>query len=279
MAKRFLNSIFPLSAEIGKLFGKNTVKEVREELKQENTIITCGDLIPGAVEIPLQKMLDAGFNIRFFLKDDTGSASDKFESGIIIASIQHNDVDSATIVDGFSFNFDPRSEVEIATLSSAIVKEMVPKAFGETYDINKLFKSSSDKIRELMDEAEMNKKIRDEKVRLYEADPSLAQKHTKKAIANLKFKHQTLMKSKTNDLSLVKDFQMQAVKILGEIFGMNGLKTFEDLKKIPEIKAELDKGGNLAEVIERLSEVVSVKTKNNETLLEDKNTVETNTEK
>lgn len=274
MAKKFLNSVFPISAEIGKLYNKETVEEVRAELKQSgNHIINGSDLIPGAVEIPLEKMIDAGFSVRFFLKDNTESVVDKFNSGIIIASIQHNDVTSASVIDGFSFNFDPRSEVEISTLTSAIVYDTVPGAFGGDYDINKLFASSSDKIRDLIQEAELNRKIREEKVRIYEANPKLAQKHTKKALDKLKFKHNELLHLKSKDLNAVKAFQLQAVTIIGEIFGMNGLKSFEDLKRIPEIKAELDKGGNLAEVIERISEVVAVKNKSNETLIEDKSTL------
>lgn len=266
MVKKYLNTVLPISAEVGKLFGKETVEEVRSELKEKQHYIEGHDLIPGAVEIPLEDIINAGFKIKFFLKDDTGSAVDKFNSGIIVASIQHEDTSKATLVDGLSFNFDPKSEVEISTLISFIVKDMVPEAFGKEYDLKQLAATSSDKIRSILEEAALNKKIREEKLKQYEANPELARKHTKKALEKLAYKHKEIMKAKSSDQEAILKFQQSALTIIGEIFGMNNIKTFEDLKQIPEFKAELDKGGSFAEILEKFSLLIDAKTRTEENL-------------
>lgn len=269
--KKYLNSIIPFVAVIPKLFGTETKVAFRESLDQTKRVeipkeftlddsekidelglgeaITIENKIPGATEIPLQKLFDAGFTIRAYLKDDTEDCpDDRRESGIIIVSIQHKDPTASFLQDCYSTRVHKVSEVEIATLNSAIVESEVPEAFGKKYESEKLYKASNLKLLGYKIEEEVNNKIRAEKVAQYQKNPELAEKHTKKNLDKLRFKHQQFEKG---ILPKETTFQDEVLKVLGEIAGIHDLKSFDDLKDIPLFKQELEKGGSFSDLLDR----------------------------
>ena len=269
--KKYLNSIIPFVAVIPKLFGTETKVAFRKSLDSSKRIELPKELvlaeeekydelglgeatvmenkIPGATEIPLQTLLDAGFTIKAYLKDDTAECpDDRRESGIVIISIQHTHPQESFLQDCFSTKVHKVTEVEISTLNSAIVATEVPGAFGQGYEMEKLYKASNLKLLEYKLEEEVNAKIRAEKVAQYQKNPELAEKHTKKALEKLKFKHQQFEKGivpKENT------FQDEVLKVLGEIAGIHDLKSFDELKEIPLFKQELEKSGNFADLLDR----------------------------
>lgn len=273
--KKYLNSIVPFVAVIPKLFGTETKEAFRkslvggrvvtlpetlkldeaEQLKElgleETTEIK--NTVPGAIEIPLQKLFDAGFKITAYLKDDTEACpDDRKESGIIVVSIQHEDTSKSFLQDCFSTKVHKVTEIEISTLNSAIVAAEVPGAFGNNYDMDKLYKAANFKLLEYKMEDEINSKIRAEKVAQYKKNPEMAEKHTKKALEKLKFKHSQFEKGIVPKETT---FQDEVFKVLGEIAGIHDLKSFDELKEIPLFKAELEKSGNFADLLDRFSKL------------------------
>lgn len=269
--KKYLNSIIPFVAVIPKLFGTETKAAFRESLDQSKRVeiakeftlideekieelglgeaVAVANKIPGATEIPLQTLLDAGFTVKAYLKDDTEDCpDDRRESGIIILSIQHTDPSASFLQDCFSTKVHKVTEVEIATLNSAIVASEVPGAFGKQYEMDKLFKASNFKLIEYKLEDDINNRIRAEKVAQYQKNPELAEKHTKKNLDKLRFKHQQFEKGV---LPKENTFQDEVLKVLGEIAGIHDLKSFDDLKDIPLFKQELEKGGSFSELLDR----------------------------
>lgn len=272
--KRYINTIFPLVGNIGALFGVKDKNELREKLKDahhvklekevfdledservdENT--TLKNLIPGAKEIPLQMLLDAGFSIKAYLKDETENCFDDLkDSGVLIINIQHEDPNKSLLVDGFSMQFDAITEIEVANLNALILNDWKPGIFGETYELDKAIKVGSMKIRDILLEREEAKKIRDEKIQKYKNDPELQKRDTKKLLENLKFKYKTLANKNEADQSQV--FTQGALKILGDIAGINNLTSFDDLKNIPIFKQEIEKGGSFADQLNKFCELAS----------------------
>ena len=272
MAKH-LNTIFPIVGIIPKLFGTETKEEFRSKLLEtdiksslkdefelgEAEVInenetTVKNYIPGATQIPLQMLLDAGFTINAYLKDDTEDCiDDKKGSGVIIVSIQHEDPRKAYLTDGFSMNLDPITEIEVSTLSTLILGKEVPGVFGPKYDLNELAKTSSLRIRDiLLDRAEA-RRLRQEKIDEYNKNPELREKHTKKAFENLKFKFSQIKDKKDADKSA--EFTKGALSILGQIAGINNLKSFDELKSIPMFKKEIDAGGSFGELLIKFSDM------------------------
>lgn len=274
-----LNTIFPMAAIIEKLFGK-TKDQLRDELdkigserivapasfvleKQEEISsdlelenATIKNAIPGAIKIPLQYMLDAGFTIDFYLKDDTENCiDDKNGSGIIIMNVQHENPKASSLIDGYSINFDPISEIEIATLNSVILDYQIPGVFGKKYDINEAMKHSSIRIRDIILEREETRKLMLAKLEEYNKNPEKREKDTKKAFENLKFKWSTLKNKADADKS--QEFTQGALKILGGIAGINNLKSFDELKNIPIFKKEIDAGGSFAELLDKFCSMAS----------------------
>lgn len=273
---RHLNSIFPIVANLAKLFGTDTKQEFIDKLNSLNTMkIESGESsflleereqcdentmvknhIPGATEIPLQMLLDAGFTVKAYLKDATPECvDDKNNSGVIILNIQHEDPTKSQMVDGLSFQLDTVSEIEVSTLSTIILDKEKPGIYGPKYDLNHLRKVSSLRIRDAIIEKEEAKRIRDEKIAEYEKNPELREKHTKKAFENLKFKHSQLKDKNTADKSA--EFTKGALSILGQIAGINNLKSFEDLKNIPIFKKEIENGGSFGELLTKFCDMAS----------------------
>ena len=273
--KRHLNTIFPVMAVIPKLFGTKTKNEFVDSLAGNHEITgpisfdlneaeMVNDLeledsakiknhIPGAIEIPLQRLFDAGFTIKCYMKQSTENCiDDKNEAGVLIFSIQHSNPNESFMVDGFSTQLDTISEIEIATLNAAILNDEQPGIFGEKYDIEQAQKVGSIRIRDILLEREEARKIREKKIEEYNANPELREKHTKKAVENLKFKFKNSQKS-NGDLS--KDFTEAALKILGTVAGINNLKSFDELKEIPVFKKEIDAGGSFAELLGKFCEM------------------------
>lgn len=273
--KRHLNTIFPVMAVIPKLFGTKTKKEFVDSLAGNHEITgpisfdlneaeMVNDLeledstkiknhIPGAIEIPLQRLVDAGFTIKCYMKQSTENCiDDKNEAGVLIFSIQHSNPNESFMVDGFSTQLDTISEIEIATLNAAILNDEQPGIFGEKYDIEQAQKVGSIRIRDILLEREEARKIREKKIEEYNANPELREKHTKKAVENLKFKFKSAQKG-NGDLS--KDFTEAALKILGTVAGINNLKSFDELKEIPVFKKEIDAGGSFAELLGKFCEM------------------------
>ena len=272
--KKYINTIFPLVGNIGALFGVKDKNELREKLKDahhvklekevfdledservdENT--TLKNLIPGAKEIPLQMLLDAGFSIKAYLKDETENCFDDLkDSGVLIINIQHEDPNKSLLVDGFSMQFDAITEIEVANLNALILNDWKPGIFGETYELDKAIKVGSMKIRDILLEREEAKKIRDEKIQKYKNDPELQKRDTKKLLENLKFKYKTLANKNEADQSQL--FTQGALKILGDIAGINNLTSFDDLKNIPIFKQEIEKGGSFADQLNKFCELAS----------------------
>ena len=272
--KKYINTIFPLVGNIGALFGVKDKNELREKLKDAHHIklekevfdledservdenATLKNLIPGAKEIPLQMLLDAGFSIKAYLKDETENCFDDLkDSGVLIINIQHEDPNKSLLVDGFSMQFDAITEIEVANLNALILNDWKPGIFGETYELDKAIKVGSMKIRDILLEREEAKKIRDEKIQKYKNDPELQKRDTKKLLENLKFKYKTLANKNEADQSQV--FTQGALKILGDIAGINNLTSFDDLKNIPIFKQEIEKGGSFADQLNKFCELAS----------------------
>lgn len=276
--KRHLNTIFPVMAVIPKLFGTKTKSEFINSLAGNHEITgpasfelndaeRINDLeledsnqitnhIPGAIEIPLQKLYDAGFTIKCYMKQSTENCiDDKNEAGVLIFSIQHKNPNEALVVDGFSTQLDTISEIEIATLNALILNDEQPGIFGEKYDINQAQKVGSIRIRDILLEREEARRIREKKIEEYNANPELREKHTKKAVENLKFKFKSNQLKGDGDFS--KEFTQSALKILGTVAGINNLKSFDELKNIPVFKKEIDAGGSFAELLTKFCEMAN----------------------
>ena len=274
--KRHLKTIFPVMAIIPKLFGTKTKQEFVDSLAGNHEIKLAdsfelndaekvNDLeledsdriknhIPGAIEIPLQTMYNAGFTFNCYLKQPTENCiDDKNEAGVIIISIQHKDPNRSFLIDGFSTQLDAITEIEVATLNAAIIDDQTPGIFGEKYDLGQSQKVGSIRIRDILLEREEARKIREKKIEEYNANPELREKHTKKAVENLKFKFQSNKNKGNGDHS--KEFTEAALKILGTIAGINNLKTFDELKNIPVFKKEIDAGGSFAELLTKFCEM------------------------
>ena len=270
MAK-YLNSVFPVVGLISKLFGVESKESFKEKLLpvvlqkdldnikefnlDEAEIVnegetTVSNYIPGAREIPMQLLLDSGFTIKAYLKEDSENCiDDKKDSGVIIFSIQHSKTEESRLVDGFSVNLDPITEIEVATLSTLLLDKEIPGVYGEKYDLNTLVKKSSLKVRDILLDREEARRIRQEKIDEYNKNPELREKHTKKAFENLKFKF-SQMKNK-NEADKSAEFTKGALQVLGQIAGINNLKSFDDLKNIPLFKKEIDAGGTFAELLDK----------------------------
>ena len=295
MAKH-LNTIFPVVTLIEPLFGKSK-EDLREELVasgnkvlelpksfelEESEMLEVADLdlelenktiknyIPGAVEIPLQKLFDAGFTINCYLKDSTEDClDDRKGSGVLVFNIQHNNPDKSFMVDGYSVNFDPISEIEITSLNTVILNDQKPGIFGEKFQIDKALKYSSIKIRDIILEKEEAKKALLAKLEEYNKNPEKREKDTKKAFENLKFKHAQL-KAKGTSADMVTEFNNGALKILGSIAGINNLESFDQLKDLPIFKDEIAKGGSFGELLNKFCDMAS-KIGNKEDTVETKN--------
>ena len=273
--RRHLGTIFPIMAIIPKLFGTKTKQEFIDSLAGNDEIIlpksftlddaeklndleledsnTIPNHIPGAIEIPLQKLFDAGFNIKCYLKQPTENClDDKNEAGVLMFNIQHEDPTKSFMIDGFSTQLDSISEIEIATLNAVILNHERPGVFGERYDINRALKAGSIGIRDILLERAEARKIREAKIEEYNANPELRDKHTKKAVENLRFKFN---KAKTTDADLSSEFTKEALKILGMVAGINNLTSFEELKAVPLFKQEIDKGGSFAELLTKFCDM------------------------
>ena len=275
--KRHLSTVFPIMAVIPKLFGTATKEEFIESLAGNHTIElpksfaldeneklndleledvnNIDNLIPGAIEVPLQRLFDAGFTIKCYLKQPTENCvDDKNGAGVLVFNIQHQNPNESYMMDGFSIQLDAISEIEIATLNAVILNDEQPGIFGEKYEINKALKAGSIKIRDILLEREEAKKIREKKIEEYNANPELREKHTKKAVENLKFKFKT---TQTKDGDISKEFTQAALSILGTVAGINNLKSFDQLKEIPIFKKEIDAGGSFAELLNKFCEMTS----------------------
>lgn len=271
-----LNTIFPIAGNIAKLFGTETKNDFVEKLEslqtkkivptqtqfdiEENEQVDDSKIvknfIPGATEIPLQTLIDAGFTFKAYLKDSTENCvDDKKDSGIIVISIQHEDPKRATLVDGLSFQFDQITEIEVATLNTIILDSEKPGVLGTRYNLDHLSKASSLKIRDILIEREELRRIRDEKLEEYNKNPELRERHTKKAFEKLKFKHSQLKDKSNADKSA--EFTKGALQILGQVAGINNLKSFEELKNIPMFKKEIDAGGSFGELLTKFCDMAS----------------------
>lgn len=274
--KRHLNTIFPIMAIIPKLFGTKTKQEFVDslagnkelklpisfelndtekvndlELEDSNKI---NNLIPGAIEIPLQKLFEAGFTFKCYLKQSTENCvDDKNEAGVLIFNLQHSNPNGSFMIDGFSTQLDAISEIEIATLNAVILNDEQPGIFGEKYDLEQAQKVGSIRIRDILLEREEARKIREKKIEEYNANPELREKHTKKAVENLKFKFKSAQAKGSADFS--KEFTDSALKILGTVAGINNLKSFDELKEIPVFKKEIDAGGSFAELLTKFCDM------------------------
>ena len=268
--KNYMNTIFPIIGKIPELFGVDSKETFRKdlgevitsgtkefELKESEKIdenSTVMNLIPGAREIPLQKLFDAGFTIKAYLKEDSEFCVDDLQgSGVIILNIQHEDPNKALLVDGYSMQFDPITEIQIATLNTLILDNEKPGLFGKKYDISEAVKVGSMKIRDILLEREEAKRIRDERLQKYRENPELQNRDTKKLLENLKHKYNTLKNKE--DANLSQEFTKGALQILGSIAGINDLKSFDDIKNIPIFKAELDKNTSFSGLLNKFCEM------------------------
>lgn len=277
--KKYINTIFPLVGNIGALFNVKDKNEFREKLKDSHTITwpqkefelkdsekidehsTIANQIPGAKEIPLQMLLDAGFTIKAYLKDETPNCFDDLkDSGVIIINIQHENPEKSLLTDGFSMQYDEITEIEIATLNTLILNDWKSGVFGEKYDISEALKVGSLKIRDILLEREEAKKIREERIQKYLDNPDLQKKDTKKILENLRFKYKTLINKEEAEKS--QEFTKGALTILGQIAGINNLKSFEEIKDIPILKQEIEKGGSFGELLNRFCDLASKLPKN-----------------
>lgn len=262
----YMKTIFPVIGKIPTLFkvkSKNELREaIGEKLSFEKTEFPLTEaerideadkidnLIPGIREIPLQKLFDAGFTIKAYLKEDSKNCVDDLnESGVLIINIQHSNPDEAYLVDGFSLQFDPVTEIEISTINALILNNEKPGIFGPKYDINESAKVGSIKIRDILLEREEAKKLRDEALKKYSENPELRNKDTKKIIENLRFKFNQIKDKASADKSA--EFTQGALKLLSTIAGINNLESFDQIKNVPLFKEELDKGGSFSDLLQR----------------------------
>lgn len=253
--KKYLGSVIPFVFDIAKAMCTETKAEAIGMLTGGDEIIEgYGNNIPGAIKLSAEDVEKLGFKVNFYLKQNSNLCPDDLDNSVVmIASIQHKDAYGCLVADGLTRQLDPITEIQTSTIITKIVAEEIPGAYGNNYDMSKLMEGSSTRVDDIIKQKIEDKKIRDEKIAKYEANPELAQKHTKKAIENLRLKHQIFLKKEMKTQEDVNDFNQHLLRLMENILEINNLKSFKDLREVPVIKEELDKGGNLGDILAKLS--------------------------
>ena len=254
-SKKYLGSIIPFVLDIAKAMNTETKAEAISLLTGGEEVISgYGENIPGAIKLSQEDIEKLGFKINFYLKQHSSLCPDDLDNSVVlVASIQHRDAYGCLVADGLTRQLDPVTEIQTSTIITKIVAEEIPGAYGDSYDMDKLMEGSSLRIDDIIKKKIEDKQIRDEKIAKYEANPELAQKHTKKAIENLRLKHQIFLKKEMKTQNDVNEFNQHILRLMENILEINNLKSFKDLRDVPVIKEELDKGGNLGDILAKLA--------------------------
>lgn len=254
-SKKYLGSIIPFVLDIAKAMDTETKAEAIGLLTGGDEVISgYGENIPGAIKLSQEDIEKLGFKINFYLKQHSSLCPDDLDNSVVlVASIQHRDAYGCLVADGLTRQLDPVTEIQTSTIITKIVAEEIPGAYGDSYDMDKLMEGSSLRIDDIIKKKIEDKQIRDEKIAKYEANPELAQKHTKKAIENLRLKHQIFLKKEMKTQNDVNEFNQHILRLMENILEINNLKSFKDLRDVPVIKEELDKGGNLGDILAKLA--------------------------
>lgn len=254
-SKKYLGSIIPFVLDIAKAMNTETKVEAIGLLTGGEEVISgYGENIPGAIKLTQEDIEKLGFKINFYLKQHSSLCPDDLDNSVVlVASIQHRDAYGCLVADGLTRQLDPVTEIQTSTIITKIVAEEIPGAYGDSYDMDKLMEGSSLRIDDIIKKKIEDKQIRDEKIAKYEANPELAQKHTKKAIENLRVKHQIFLKKEMKTQNDVNEFNQHILRLMENILEINNLKSFKDLRDVPVIKEELDKGGNLGDILAKLA--------------------------
>lgn len=255
-SKKYLGSIIPFVLDLAKALGVGTKEEALRKLKGDgsNLVIKGSGNVPDAIKLSVQDVVDLGFDVNFYLKSATKLCPDDLDnSAVIIASIQHRDPVGCLVADGLTRQLDPITEIEASTIMTKIVATEIPDAYGVNYDLEKLLIVSSERIDEIIKRKIEDKKIRDAKIAKYEKDPELAQKHSRKALENLKLKHKVLESKNAKTADDINEFNNHLLRLIENILDINGLKSFKDLKKVPVIAEELARGGSFKDILEKLA--------------------------
>lgn len=264
-SKDYLGSVIPFVMDISKALNAKDKAEAIGMLEGGIVIEGFGTNIPGAIKLTPADVEKLGFEINFYIKQSSPLCPDDLDDSVVlVASIQHKEARKALVADGLTRQLDPITEIQTSAIITKIVAEEIPNAYGANYDISKMLESSSARIDDIIKQKIENKKIRDAKIAKYEANPELAQKHTKKALENLRLKHQIFEKKAMKSQDEVNDFNNHLLRLMENILEINNLKSFKDLRKVPVIKEELDKGGNLGDVLAKLASLEDVFNKSRE---------------
>ena len=261
MSKKYMDTIIPIVCDLEKAFpGENGVSG-REYIKSQAINKLDCDGIVSAVEIPFSFLEEHGFTVRAYLKDAhlvNPAIVDKKKSGVIVVSIQHKEQEKSYMQDAINLKLDSRSELEVSTLITNLVEYEKPGALG-AFDLAKFHAATKTNLEKIAEQERYTKEQRDKFIEEYAKDPEKARKETKKVLDNIRFKQAQLKDKKDKTSNDIKKFQEDLLTLVNRLCNVNGgINSIEEIRKIPEIAVEIEKGSDIAKVMDVLSSMVQI---------------------
>ena len=258
--KKYMDTIIPISCDLEKAFpGDGNLKGRELLLSKKIGEVECGG-ITSAVEIPMSFLEENGFTVRAYLKNvdtENPASVDKKSSGIIVVSIQHKEQEKSFMQDAVNLKLDTRSELEVSTLITTLVDYEKPKALGE-FNLSKFYEVTKENLKKIAEQEAYTREQRNKTIEMYAKDPEKAKKETKKVLDNIRFKNQQMKDKKDKTANDIKKFQDDLLVLVNKLCVVNGgVNSIEDIKKIPEVAAEIEKGSDIAKVLDVLSAMVN----------------------
>ena len=261
--KKYMDTIIPISCDLEKAFpgnvGDGNLKGRELLLSKKIGEVECGG-ITSAVEIPMSFLEENGFTVRAYLKNvdiENPASVDKKSSGIIVVSIQHKEQEKSFMQDAVNLKLDTRSELEVSTLITTLVDYEKSGALG-AFDLQKFYEVTKENLKKIAEQEAYTREQRNKTIEMYAKDPEKAKKETKKVLDNIRFKQQQMKEKKDKTTNDIKKFQDDLLVLVNKLCVVNGgVNSIEDIKKIPEVAAEIEKGSDIAKVLDVLSAMVN----------------------
>ena len=259
--KKYMDTIIPISCDLEKAFpGDGNLKGRELLLSKKISEVECGG-VTSAVELPISFLEENGFTVRAYLKNvdtENPASVDKKSSGIIVVSIQHKEQEKSYMQDAINLKLDSRSELEVSTLITNLVEYEKPGALG-AFDLAKFHAATKTNLEKIAEQERYTKEQRDKFIEEYAKDPEKARKETKKVLDNIRFKQAQLKDKKDKTSNDIKKFQEDLLTLVNRLCNVNGgINSIEEIRKIPEIAAEIEKGSDIAKVMDVLSSMVQI---------------------
>lgn len=259
--KKYMDTIIPISCDLEKAFpGDGNLKGRELLLSKKIGEVECGG-VTSAVELPVSFLEENGFTVRAYLKNvdtENPASVDKKSSGIIVVSIQHKEQEKSYMQDAINLKLDSRSELEVSTLITNLVEYEKPGALG-AFDLAKFHAATKTNLEKIAEQERYTKEQRDKFIEEYAKDPEKARKETKKVLDNIRFKQAQLKDKKDKTSNDIKKFQEDLLTLVNRLCNVNGgINSIEEIRKIPEIAAEIEKGSDIAKVMDVLSSMVQI---------------------